>query len=132
MPTNASSSIPSAGFEDSFTFDVGGFSLRPSIHANSSSQNDDFGPFSDAAAAVSPEGDPFSSSTILEDAEDASFENFNDFGDFQSGSGDLTPTGGSWTFASDASHSSGSEDADVLEGLSESNPPRDHRTDITK
>ena len=42
------------------------------------------------------------------------FDNFGDFGDFQSGDGDLTPTGGSWTFASDASFGSSSDEAEIL------------------
>jgi serine/threonine-protein phosphatase 6 regulatory subunit 3 len=42
------------------------------------------------------------------------FDNFGDFGDFQSGDGDLTPTGGSWTFASDASFGSGSDEVEIL------------------
>lgn len=43
--------------------------------------------------------------------EDSTFEGFGEFGEFQSNSGELTPTGGSWTFASDSSISEGSEDA---------------------
>ena len=49
-----------------------------------------------------------------------SFDHFGDFGDFQTGDGDLTPTGGSWTFASDASFGSGSDDAEFV--VEETNP----------
>lgn len=52
---------------------------------------------------------------MSDDADAASsFEGFGDFGDFQSGDGELTPTGGSWTFASDASFGSGSDEAEVI------------------
>lgn len=49
--------------------------------------------------------------------EDSSFESFGDFGDFQTAEeGELTPTAGSWTFASDSSSIS-----DFSEGATEEN-----------
>ncbi|KAF8077592.1 SIT4 phosphatase-associated protein-domain-containing protein [Lyophyllum atratum] len=69
--------------------------------------DDGFGPFSDSAAAPSATGgDPFTFSSSFSD-ESFDSESFGDFGDFQSasteGEGELTPTTGSWTFASDSS-----------------------------
>ncbi|GLB34588.1 putative SAPS-domain-containing protein [Lyophyllum shimeji] len=71
--------------------------------------DDGFGPFSDASAASRSKGsggDPFSFSSSFSD-ESFDSESFGDFGDFQSasteGDGELTPTTGSWTFASDSS-----------------------------
>ncbi|EGO21202.1 hypothetical protein SERLADRAFT_452336 [Serpula lacrymans var. lacrymans S7.9] len=66
---------------------------------------DNFGPFSDSAAANG--SDPFTfSSSFSEDMEDSSFDSFGDFGDFHSAQdGELTPTAGSWTLTS------GSDDA---------------------
>lgn len=74
------------------------------------SDDDEFGPFSDSASASGT--DPFTFPTSFsEEMDDSTFESFGDFGDFQSGDqdspspqdGELTPTAGSWTFASDAS-----------------------------
>lgn len=77
---------------------------------------DAFGPFSDAAAAISSDStDPFGVPRLSEDADDTSFDQFGDFGDFQAADGDLTPTGGSWTFASDNSVSSESDDTEVIQ-----------------
>ena len=73
-------------------------------------EQDAFGPFSDSAAASG--SDPFTfPSNIAESmaADDSSFGDFGDFGDFQSAGadepedGELTPTTGSWTFASSTS-----------------------------
>ncbi|KAF5369199.1 hypothetical protein D9615_009978 [Tricholomella constricta] len=78
--------------------------------------DDGFGPFSDAAAIAPANGagagagaggDAFTFSSSFSD-ESFDSESFGDFGDFQSAStegdgGDLTPTTGSWTFASDSS-----------------------------
>ncbi|KAG5644039.1 hypothetical protein DXG03_009191 [Asterophora parasitica] len=69
--------------------------------------DDGFGPFSDAAAITPANGaDAFFSSSFSDESFDS--ESFGDFGDFQSASfdgdsGELTPTTGSWTFASDSS-----------------------------
>lgn len=52
---------------------------------------------------------------MSEDADDTSFDQFGDFGDFQAADGDLTPTGGSWTFASDTSVSSESDETEVIQ-----------------
>ena len=67
-------------------------------------KQDALGPFSDAAAVN--DADPFTfPSSISVDMEESSFEGgFEDFGDFQSGgNSELTPTTGSWTFASRSS-----------------------------
>ena len=67
---------------------------------------DTFGPFSDSAAVSN--SDAFFSS-LSDEMEDSTFDNFGDFGDFQSASptqdGELTPTAESWSFASDSSAS---------------------------
>lgn len=77
---------------------------------------DTFGPFSDAAAAISSHSrDPFGVPSLSEDADDTSFDQFGDFGDFQAADSDLTPTGGSWTFASDTSVSSESDETEVIQ-----------------
>lgn len=90
--------------------------------------DDHFGPFTDAA--VPTDGDPFSSFTSAqEDADDTSFDNFGDFGEFQTGDGEMTPTGGSWSFASDTSISSGSDDVEVIDVT---NSPQEHRTEPPK
>jgi len=98
----------SEGFED--TFDPMG-TFGASIDDPFAGDDDDgFGPFSDAAASD----------------ESALFDTFGDFGEFQSGSGstgsisgdasgELTPTGDSWTFAS-ASSSGTSTSDDLSEG----------------
>lgn len=92
-------------------------------------QEDQFGPFSDAAAAPT-DGEPYSFTAD----EDASYENFGDFGDFQGGEGDLTPTAGSWSFASDTSISStSSEEPEVIEAdhsSMDSNSPQHLRTEL--
>ncbi|KAG6833098.1 hypothetical protein H0H87_011509 [Tephrocybe sp. NHM501043] len=68
--------------------------------------DDGFGPFSDAAAAATHNGG--SEFTFGSSFDDSFDDSFGDFGDFQSaesmsgdGEGSLTPTTGSWTFASD-------------------------------
>ncbi|KAF7337855.1 Extragenic suppressor of kinetochore protein 1 [Mycena venus] len=73
-----------------------------------SPDDDGFGPFSDAAAADG--SDPFTfSSSFSDEMEDTAFDSFADFGEFSAASppqdGELTPTAGSWTFASDSSPS---------------------------
>lgn len=124
--TLGSSSVSSNGFDDNFTFD-----------------DDAFGPFSDAAAVRTGERDPFGSITnITEDVDETSFDSFGDFGDFQTADGELTPTGGSWSFASDTSISSESDDAEVIDtdrffdassgSNSTSSSPHEIRTDTTK
>jgi serine/threonine-protein phosphatase 6 regulatory subunit 3 len=66
-----------------------------------------FGPFADSGSGT----DPFTFSTFSEDTEDSAFDSFGDFGDFQTAQdGELTPTGGSWTFESGSS-ASGSDEA---------------------
>ena len=93
------------------------FSLNDS-ELTTTLQDDNFGPFSDAAAVTSSDGDAgISFTTVGVDADDASFEGFGDFGEFQGADGELTPTGGSWSFASDASLSSNSsmEDVELVE-----------------
>ncbi|KAH7915316.1 SIT4 phosphatase-associated protein-domain-containing protein [Hygrophoropsis aurantiaca] len=91
------------GFGDAFTPSG---SLREALSDDpfgvNYDEDDGFGPFSDSAAASG--SDPFSfSSFTSEDIEDNSFDSFGDFGDFQASpakDGELTPTGGSWTFTS--------------------------------
>ncbi|KIY70423.1 SAPS-domain-containing protein [Cylindrobasidium torrendii FP15055 ss-10] len=97
------------GFDDSFS--------PSSINDPFSSADDDdgFGPFSDSAA-ISSSSDSFLSA--LSDADDLADDSTFDFGDFQGADdpgsppqdGQLTPTAGSWTFASgdDESDRSGS------------------------
>ncbi|KAH8117023.1 SIT4 phosphatase-associated protein-domain-containing protein [Phellopilus nigrolimitatus] len=121
------------GFGDAFTPNT--FASSPDtanvFDDNFSFEDDSFGPFSDSAAATSSDNEPFSFSSVSEDVDDASFDNFGDFGDFHNGDGELTPTGGSWSFASDTSISSGSDDAEVIEAdrSSDTNSPQDNRTD---
>ncbi|KAG7448348.1 SAPS-domain-containing protein [Guyanagaster necrorhizus] len=90
------------GFDDAF--DPGHSS--DSEDPFGSADDDAFGPFSDSAAVSS--NDAFFSS-LSDEMEDSTFDNFGDFGDFQSASpsqdGELTPTAGSWSFASDSSAS---------------------------
>ncbi|KAK0463504.1 SIT4 phosphatase-associated protein-domain-containing protein [Desarmillaria tabescens] len=91
------------GFDDEF--DPGHRSSSAASEDPFSSADDDaFGPFSDSAAVSS--NDAFFSS-LSDEMEDSTFDNFGDFGDFQSASpsqdGELTPTAGSWSFASDSS-----------------------------
>ena len=106
-------------------------------------KDDGFGPFTDSAAVSTNDRDPFTSiNSNPEDVDEASFENFGDFGDFQTADGELTPTGGSWSFASDASISSESDDAEVIDtdrffdassgSNSASSSPHETRTDTTK
>jgi len=80
-------------------------SLEGSLTTSLSFETQDaFGPFSEAAAVN--DADPFAfPSSLSDDMEDSSFEGgFEDFGNFQSaGDGELTPTTGSWTFASGSS-----------------------------
>ncbi|KAK1223099.1 sporulation-induced protein [Marasmius sp. AFHP31] len=70
-------------------------------------EDDDFGPFSESGGASGTDPFTFPSSLSPEELDESSFESFGDFGDFQSADelqdGELTPTGGSWTFASDSS-----------------------------
>ncbi|KAK0211682.1 SIT4 phosphatase-associated protein-domain-containing protein [Armillaria fumosa] len=93
------------GFDDAF--DPGHRSNPVASEDPFSSGDDDtFGPFSDSAAVSN--SDAFFSS-LSDEMEDSTFDNFGDFGDFQSASptqdGELTPTAGSWSFASDSSAS---------------------------
>lgn len=70
------------------------------------------------------------------DSDDASFEGFGDFGEFQAADGELTPTGGSWSFASasDASLSSNSsmEDVELVEAerVRREGSPEETRTSL--
>lgn len=101
-----------ASFDDHFGDDVSSPFCSKGKQLNGvTSKDDNFGPLSDSAAANDSE--PFSLPGAADDVDDGSFETFGDFGDFHSGDGDLTPTGDSWTFASDTSLSSGSDDAEV-------------------
>jgi serine/threonine-protein phosphatase 6 regulatory subunit 3 len=69
-----------------------------------------FGPFADSGSG----SDPFTFSTFSEDTEESAFDSFGDFGDFQTAQdGELTPTGGSWTFESGSSASGASEEDSV-------------------
>lgn len=111
---------PSNLFDDQFGFD-----------------DDNFGPFSDAAAVTSSDVDVgISFTTVGVDSDDASFDGFGDFGDFQGADGELTPTGGSWSFASasDASLSSNSsiDDVEVVEAerIRRESSPEETRTSI--
>ena len=89
-------------------------------------QEDGFGPFSDSAAAAGSSSDPFTfaSSSFSSYSSDDSF----DFGDFQSGDsdghkdGELTPTAGSWTFASGSETEGDSEGDDF--GSTNGNRPK--------
>jgi len=92
-------------------------------------QDEAFGPFADSAAVG--ESDPFSSG-YSDDVNEVSFEDFGEFGDFQGGDGELTPTGSSWTLASTASLSSGSDDADGDEIRTEKLEADDERTQPPK
>ncbi|KAF9462719.1 SIT4 phosphatase-associated protein-domain-containing protein [Collybia nuda] len=96
-------SLSTPGFDDSFVpQDVAERMAEDPFNSN---DDDGFGPFADTATAASG-SDPFTfSSSLSEDIEDSSFDSsFGDFGDFQTAQdgGDLTPTTGSWTFASDS------------------------------
>jgi len=99
------------GFEDSF---VPGMDATASFDNHFTFDDDHFGPFSDAAA-VPGETNPFTYATVASEADEAGFEGFGEFGDFQGADGEMTPTAGSWSFASDASISSGSDDVEVIE-----------------
>ena len=84
-------------------------------HLVVSQEHDAFGPFSDSAVASG--ADPFSFPSSFAE-EDPNFDTFGDFGDFQSAQdGELTPTTGSWTFASGSTASDEwSEGFDHTEG----------------
>ncbi|KAJ7706882.1 SIT4 phosphatase-associated protein-domain-containing protein [Mycena rosella] len=90
-----------------------------------SPDDDGFGPFSDAAAADG--ADPFTfSASFSDEMEDTAFDSFADFGEFSSSpplDGELTPTAGSWTFASDSSPSP-SDDVPVEPPLSPADEKR--------
>ncbi|KAF6763649.1 SIT4 phosphatase-associated protein-domain-containing protein [Ephemerocybe angulata] len=104
--------LSASGFDDAFvppTSRIMGITGTSGMHAPD--DDDGFGPFSDAAAVGGSDIFSFSSSSLSEDMDDASFESFGDFGDFQSASvfehddsaehsgSELTPTvGDSWTF----------------------------------
>jgi len=116
--------LATTGFDDAFA------PSSTAVHAIAEDPfnpniDDGFGPFSDTSA-VSPAsgsgGDLFSFSSSFSD-ESFDSESFGDFGDFQSanteGDGELTPTTGSWTFASD---SSTDEDAGAEERAVSSSP----------
>ncbi|KAF8867842.1 SIT4 phosphatase-associated protein-domain-containing protein [Mucidula mucida] len=95
--------LSASGFDD--TFDPGSSIQDP---FSSADDDDAFGPFSDSAAVSS--NDAFFTSLSDEMAE-SSFESFGDFGEFQGAAdGELTPTAGSWTFASDGSDTPSSGD----------------------
>jgi len=99
--------LGAGGFDDVFT--PGAESSRSMADDPFGSADDDgFGPFSDAAAADG--SDPFTfSSSFSDEMEDTAFDSFADFGEFSAASppkdGELTPTAGSWTFASGLSPS---------------------------
>ncbi|KAG7093017.1 hypothetical protein E1B28_009314 [Marasmius oreades] len=105
--------LGATGFDD--VFDPAGRNSSSSNSGDpfSSTDDDDFGPFSDSGGASGT--DPFTfPSSFSEEIDESSFESFGEFGDFQGAEaderqdGELTPTGGSWMFASDSSIS-GSE-----------------------
>jgi len=119
----------SSGFEDTFDPSTSG-ALREALSddpfgVNSYDDDDGFGPFSDSAAArTSSDPFTFTSSSFSSYSSDDSF----DFGDFQSGDsdgpkdGDLTPTAGSWTFASGSETEGDSEGDDF--GNTNGNRPK--------
>jgi len=95
------------------------------VNSYDDDDNDGFGPFSDSAGGVMATGgsDPFRfPSSSFSSYSDESF----DFGDFQSASGgdvdddvdgppkdgELTPTGGSWTFTSSSDETEGDSEGD--------------------
>ncbi|KAG5635440.1 hypothetical protein H0H81_011247 [Sphagnurus paluster] len=98
--------LSTPGFDDTFS------PSNVAAHAMSEdpfnpNMDDGFGPFSDSTPApITNGGDLFNFSSSFSD-ESFDSESFGDFGDFQSasteGDGELTPTTGSWTFASDSS-----------------------------
>jgi len=122
------------GFEDSFNPN------GESSHMSDDQflfDDDNFGPFSDAAAVMPSDGDAgIQFTTVGVDSDEASFEGFGDFGDFQAADGELTPTGGSWSFASsgDASLSSNGslDDIEVVEAdrARREASPEDTRTSL--
>ncbi|KAH7929628.1 SAPS-domain-containing protein, partial [Leucogyrophana mollusca] len=93
FPSSQDAFVPSGSLREALSDDPFG------VHYD---EDDGFGPFSDSAAASG--SDPFTfSSFSSEEIEDTSFDSFGDFGDFQTSpakDGELTPTGGSWTFTS--------------------------------
>ncbi|KAI0080509.1 SAPS-domain-containing protein [Panus rudis PR-1116 ss-1] len=101
--------------------------------------DDDFGPFSDAAAPPSSTDtrDAFNlsaadSGATEEMIEESSFDSFGDFGDFQSpgsveSTGALSPSGGSWSFDSISSASSIEEHLGNRERMTDS-PKEPERT----
>ncbi|KIJ68898.1 hypothetical protein HYDPIDRAFT_105412 [Hydnomerulius pinastri MD-312] len=106
----------SSGFDDAFNPSTSG-ALREALSddpfgVNNYEEDDGFGPFSDSAAAGP--SDPFTFSSSSFSSSFSSDESF-DFGDFQSGDsdgprdGELTPTAGSWTFASGSEAEADSE-----------------------
>ena len=92
-------------------------------------QDDQFGPFSDSAAAPESNANPFASFSgrgVSEDVDETTFDDFGDFGEFQAAESDIAASGGSWSFTSDTSISSGSDDTEVID-LAHSS--QDYRTD---
>ena len=106
--------------------DVGLCSPEPRPLLILDDQDDSFGPFSDSAATSSSDPFTFTSSFSSSYSSDDSF----DFGDFQSGDsdgpkdGELTPTAGSWTFASN-SETEGDSEGDEF-GNANGNGSRPH------
>ncbi|TFK46656.1 SAPS-domain-containing protein [Heliocybe sulcata] len=107
--------LNSNGFDDAFT-PHGGFDDP------FADDDDNFGPFSDSAAAT--RSDPFTfSSSFNDEMEHASFDDFGDFGDFQGAGesdGELTPTAGSWSFtSSESGGSSGGLEHEIRKAMEE-------------
>ncbi|KAJ8092425.1 sporulation-induced protein [Marasmius tenuissimus] len=96
--------LSASGFDD--VFEPNSNPANPS-NPFATAEDDDFGPFSDTGGASGTDPFTFPSSLSPEELDESSFESFGDFGDFQTADelqdGELTPTGGSWTFASDSS-----------------------------
>ncbi|KAF8625742.1 hypothetical protein AX17_006769 [Amanita inopinata Kibby_2008] len=123
--------LSSGGFADSF--DPLGTDTQPTTAGPSedsfNADDEEFGPFSDANAASGE--DPFTfSSSFSDDMDDGTFDSFGDFGEFhhhvgvgpggegegegEGEFGELTPTTGSWTFASDISEERDSPGSDEV------------------
>ncbi|KAL0576562.1 sporulation-induced protein [Marasmius crinis-equi] len=113
------------GFED--VFQPNSNNATNSSNPFSAAEDDDFGPFSDSNGASGSDPFTFPTSFSPEELDESSFESFGDFGDFQSADelqdGELTPTGGSWTFASDSSLS----DSSASRGSSEPQSPMEEK-----
>jgi len=113
-------SLVSSGFDDAFNPTASAAVRGIADNPFNPDMDDGFAPFSDAAA-VTPASNGISSIDFSSSFSDESFDSdgFGDFGEFQSasveGDGELTPTTGSWTFASDSS-----TDEDTLSSASSS------------